>query len=394
MEDNKIRPEPNNKILPGPGIYMSADQGGGLSIGNTGGGGIWAHMLVMDQAGEYLVPLAQDTQGPYYLDHWPACVAFCHGKVGPINRFLRSGGGLERWLPVPRLQARPVIYAMIDTIAKSPSTRNTKADPKTPYDICNMGASVIDQAKFCKTLKGLLDDQAIAGPLLESAWEGRNLLEHALHVRLFDVADVLWDAGLRFGQGNMEAGLLFKDMVHPSVAQDLGIGLYCVDKNMTTPRPESNADPRRDAGQVYCTMVEKWINRFAQYGGSWPMETHHFSYRTGDTPYALEGNIVCVGLSLTPDGFTVGGQRPDSWPDWIRQQWRQMWEDAALKYAPFEMIDGSVKSTTGSFTTQAPLGAWLREQGFDRLASHMEQKSLESRTSVGGVEPAKRSARF
>lgn len=350
-------------------------------------------MLSMDEETKCLVPLDSDEAGPFYLSHWPACVLFCHGKVGPINKFLRQGGGTDRWLPVPQAHARPVIYAMMDTIAKAPASRDSKADASKPYDICNMGADVINQLQFSRTLKGLLGDESLAPALWASQWEGRNLLEHALMVRLFDVAEALWDAGMRFGKGNLADGLVFRDMACPSIAANIGIGLHCATKNIRIPKSNKDDDDGPEAGEIYCRHVETWLDRFASEGGIWPTGVQSFSYNSNNTPQNISGNLLCIPLALTPDIFTVEGQTPESWPRWIKDRWRSVWEGAARAYGGHHVINSSVKTLSGEFTNEISMGAWLRENGHDLLAAELEKKSMQAMTPneiAGQRKPAAR----
>jgi hypothetical protein len=354
MDAARVYLTKDSTFQPGENLRFGLDENGGLR--DRSRGGFWAKMRYREPDSKEMVPLAFDSEAKnaYFESHWPALVAAERGKRSPAIKLLLLGGGAMDGLPDESGHVIPAIF-----------------------QIMKLGYRGWDDASLNKAF-------AKPQPYAKIEHGGRNILELALAMRLYGVAEALWDKGIGFSEGALKSGSMVRALSNPIVEGEEA-GLYdAVVRMAGKPAAEETGDERDDRlANALINQTSRWLQRLDEAGVEW--DTGH-ELITSNSSEGTKFNLnlkwpATIARFRLKDYQGKGNHEKSlSFLDEHRQAWESMWMKYLYKI-PKDTL-GSPNCLDDEYRITAPitLASYFGVLNKPNLAGELDQWLLEGTT--------------
>lgn len=371
---SELKPErlllsPQQNFRLGPQASLAVNDKG--QVGFAGAGLVWARMRFIAPCGQE-VPLALDKESgrPYYEAHWPAVRTMESGKpaarkaVSSLVAMIEKGAG--SWMGPPTDQGRtiPLAFHLLD----------------------NAFQARISDADLIR---------ALARPTYCDLKEHNDtLLDRALELRLFKVADALEAVGFVSSPENLSTGEAISALVLPRTRGE-GSNLSAVMARLIGARPVQSKNKASDRdfesqeanwiSRGACALTEhtaRWLDKLHAAGTSW-RACLHLTVTSAEDDTREEMTLLWPAVVhrflLRDYGKTAKPMRVD---DMDQRAWQQMWEEQMAR-VPTAVLREENCVYRGRHITAIQM---LRQSGQIGLASTLEQRTLDDTTEHAATQ--------
>ncbi len=227
-------------VRPGPAISFNIDKDGTINFAKMSSQKLWANMqVVIDAENNIYSPLALSEKGvaPHYEEHWPVIIKAEKSKRMAKELVTLVSKGKGHWMGPPSEtdgRSKPVAFYLID-----------------------------------KAISLNIKDNEIISALLRHDYTDlshlkENLLDRAIMMRLFNVADALWEHGYRPSENCVNSGYLMEQLSSPFILGEEN-NLQAVAERLAgnIPQPPGKKNDKDLWDQDYLNAKKEWHSRAA-----------------------------------------------------------------------------------------------------------------------------------